>query len=553
MALPRITASGVAGAVTLCALLGLFLACNGGSDAGKVGTPTAASGMCSPGKAHASGDTTEAIQSGGVTRTFILHVPTGYDGTQAIPLVFNFHGANSNKEQAAFYTGLPQKADVAHFILITPDGTGSPRSWNFLSGSGSADDVAFVGDLLDREEASLCVDAKRVYATGASAGGAMTLALACAIPDRIAAVAPVSALFRPPTCANPQPIPVIEFHGTDDPIVPFHGGNVGGLPSPDIEKAAAGWARADGCAATPNVTQVTAHVKLEAYGTCQAGVVVQLYVVDGGGHTWPGGQADVAALGGTTHEISATDIIWDFFVSAAGVARGPAAAASPTSASHTLSTTAAPAPSESASQRDAPITAEQARSLLDGIVLKPADLPTGWKLASDATQDNVAAAAADPSGAASNTRCGRLLGRTTTNQPADVVAAFVAGQTVSFFSYVTAYATAAGAADCSAESSVRYQQPGQLARAFGGLFVDPNAVVVQPVGYPTIGDGSFAATLVGKVNASATVIDLTLLVVGFRKGNIIAVVGSAANGVPPTDELKMYVDLVLGRMDATTP
>ena len=42
---------------------------------------------------------------------------------------------------------------------------------------------------------------------------------------------------------------------------------------------------------------------------------MQLYVVQGGGHTWPGGHADVTLLGQTTHEVSATDLIWRFFIS----------------------------------------------------------------------------------------------------------------------------------------------------------------------------------------------------------------------------------------------
>ncbi|MHB8375556.1 MAG: hypothetical protein ACYDEB_01180 [Dehalococcoidia bacterium] len=199
---------------------------------------------------------------------------------------------------------------------------------------------------------------------------------------------------------------------------------------------------------------------------------------------------------------------------------------------------------------ETPVTLDQARALLARASLGPADLPAGWKVMSDTTTDNAAAATADPSSAASNTRCGRLLGRTATNQPADPVTAFISGQTVSYFSSLTVYATAAGAIDCSNEAAVRYQQPGELVKAFGTLFTDPKAVVVKPVTYPTVGDGSFAATLAGKVNVSGTIIDLTVLVVGFRKGNATAVVGSAANEAPPTADLTPLVNLVLRRIAA---
>ena len=226
---------------------------------------------------------------------------------------------------------------------------------------------------------------------------------------------------------------------------------------------------------------------------------------------------------------------------------GCSGGSSKSSPSATVGASATAAPPSPSPERT-PETLAQATSDLDSIVLKPADLPAGWTSMSDATQDNAQAAAADPVAAASNTRCGRLLGRTTTLQPENVVGTFISGGIVSYFSNVTVYATNAGAADCAAEAAQRLASPGELAKAFGALFVDPNAVVVTPVQYPTIADGSFAATLAGKVNASGTIIDLTLLIVAFRKGNVSAVVGSAANEPPPADQLTPYVDLVLKRI-----
>jgi len=199
----------------------------------------------------------------------------------------------------------------------------------------------------------------------------------------------------------------------------------------------------------------------------------------------------------------------------------------------------------------APFTADRAKALIDGALLTPVDLPgSGWTVGSDTTQDNAAAAAADPTSAASIARCGRLLGRTVTHSPANIVTAFIGGETVAFFSQITVYATDAGATDCAAEAATRLQQPGQLARAFGKLFIDPDKVVVAPVTFPPTGDGSFAATLAEQVSAQGTTVDLTLLVVGFRKGNVTAVVGSASNGTPSLTELTPLVGTVLGRIDA---
>lgn len=304
-------------------LVAVVVACRSGRGPSITATPianTAAAG-CSPARPHAPGDSTESIESGGLTRQYILHVPPGYDGTKPLPLVFNLHGAGSNASQQAFYSGLPKKADAEGFIVISPDGTGTPRQWNFLGLKSGADDAGFIRDLLDRTEAELCIDATRVFATGISSGGAMSVSLACTLQDRITAVASIAALYYPPACPTARAVPVLEFHGTDDPVVPFKGGRVGGLPSPDVEQAAAAWAKADGCATAPERRQATENVRVETFGGCRDGASVQLYVIEGGGHTWPGGAVDVNVLGATTREISATDILWQFFASAPALSR----------------------------------------------------------------------------------------------------------------------------------------------------------------------------------------------------------------------------------------
>jgi hypothetical protein len=193
-------------------------------------------------------------------------------------------------------------------------------------------------------------------------------------------------------------------------------------------------------------------------------------------------------------------------------------------------------------------SAADAQAILNATVLTPLDLPAGWKVQTDNTADNATAALADPKGGALFERCGRLLGRTATNAPNDVVANFLASEALSFFSSITVYATEAGAADCSAEAAVRFAQPGELARAFGSVFVDPNAVQVAAFDYPQLADGSFGATLSGQVNAQGTIVDITIKIVAFREGNVTAVVGSAYSATPPTEELTPLVNLTHQRI-----
>ena len=137
------------------------------------------------------------------------------------------------------------------------------------------------------------------------------------------------------------------------------------------------------------------------------------------------------------------------------------------------------------------------------------------------------------------------------NLPADAISAYIAGQTLGFFSNATAYATASGAIDCSARAASQFQSPPDVARAFGPLFVNPDAVTGAPYDYPQVADGSFAGTLTGKVAVGSATIDVTLLIVTFRQGNVTVVIGSARSGtVPPVAELAPLINLVIARLKA---
>jgi polyhydroxybutyrate depolymerase len=263
-----------------------------------------------------SGDTNASLRSGDLDRTYILHIPPQYDGIADLPLVLNLHGYGSNARNQSAYSRLPQKADEAGFVVVTPDGAGTPQQWNNLQLAELPDDVAFIRELLDHLEATLCIDPDRVYATGISNGSAFAQRLACLLSDRIAAVAAVAAFVYPVVCNGRPPVPVIAFHGTADTCVPYEGGVTtcgrGGLPVPPVETAAASWARHNGCTEEPSRTSVSEHVRSIAYSECRDNVAVVLYAVDGAGHTWPG-SVDVPRLGPVTREIDATDLMWEFF------------------------------------------------------------------------------------------------------------------------------------------------------------------------------------------------------------------------------------------------
>lgn len=198
-------------------------------------------------------------------------------------------------------------------------------------------------------------------------------------------------------------------------------------------------------------------------------------------------------------------------------------------------------------------TLGEAQALLASAPLTPSDLAGAWTISIDTSTDNAAAAAQGLNSLASLEACGRLSGRTVANlsAPEEVVGRYLGGQAVSFFTNLTVYATEKGANDCSLEAATNaIANPSLIVNAFASVFVDPAAVVVAGISYPPVGDASVAWTLKGKTDANGNVVDLTILVVAFRKGNVSAVVGSAAASTPSTTELSPHVNTVLARITA---
>jgi polyhydroxybutyrate depolymerase len=260
-------------------------------------------------------DATWMLSFGGMNRTFDVHVPASYDPSKPTPVVLNFHGYSSNSSQENLLSNMDAKSDAVGFIAVHPQGTGSTPSWNAGACCGEAamnntDDVGFVGAILDKLEADLCVDTHQVFATGMSNGGFLSHRLGCELADRIAAVAPVAGVLGIPTCTPSRPMPVMHFHGTADMLVPYDGNAQMGFASvPDTWH---GWGTRNKCTDMPSVTFMMADSTCQTYKQCDGGVEVTLCTVQNGGHTWPGG-FPVPSLGYTTTNLNATDAMWEFF------------------------------------------------------------------------------------------------------------------------------------------------------------------------------------------------------------------------------------------------
>ena len=180
-------------------------------------------------------------------------------------------------------------------------------------------DQIFTTELLTNLTEEYCIDSTRIYANGKSNGGGFVGSLACS-PDHggefAAFSAVVGAFYQQgldnSTCFPPRtPLPILEFHGTDDPRANYSGADhARGGALPAIQNWLAQWAIRDGCPNPPtNVTQDSDSGKVH-FGTYSCnGVpdIVQHYRIDGMGHVWPNTTRNA------TDYINATTLIIDFF------------------------------------------------------------------------------------------------------------------------------------------------------------------------------------------------------------------------------------------------
>ena len=268
-----------------------------------------------------------SLKTGGRDRAYLLHLPPAYDGKHLLPLVIVLHGGGGNAEGAIRMTGFNQKADKEGFVVVYPNGSGRLKTrlltWNSGNCCGYAldsgvDDVGFIRALIDELKKTRAVDPQRVYATGISNGGMMTYRLACELSDKIAAIAPVAGALNLENCQPTRPVSVIIFHGTADEHVLYNGGEP--IRRADthirvdkpVSYAVSFWVKHDGCTETPRRTE-KGTIRTEIYTGGKDGTEVVLYTINRGGHAWPGGHSYL--LGDEpTKEISATDLMWDFFM-----------------------------------------------------------------------------------------------------------------------------------------------------------------------------------------------------------------------------------------------
>ncbi|MEM9188296.1 MAG: hydrolase [Myxococcota bacterium] len=282
------------------------------------------------------GPTMATLSFGAADRQYLLYIPTSL--VQPAALVLAFHGGGGAGSIGLLQgTGLRAKADEEGFVLVAPSGIGGFWSAGSCCGPQAVDDVGFVRAVIDDVASRVCLDPRRVFATGHSNGGMMAYRLACELSDRIAAVAPSAgylvninngrqgAPVEPPTtiyeCLPTRPVPVLTVHGTGDTCAPIEGGPVtcgGTLLRPPVAHGVDIFRDRNGCTGEGTVSFENGAARCLSYAPCREGSDVVYCTVENGGHTWFGnlGMTNPEEFGGVySDDLIMQNAAWDFFAS----------------------------------------------------------------------------------------------------------------------------------------------------------------------------------------------------------------------------------------------
>jgi len=306
-----------------------------------------------------AGDYDFSLIHDGLKRIYKVHVPSSYTQGTPTPVILAFHGGGGNAEKAVEYYDLNTKSDREGFIVVYPEGYGIQTkggifgSWNAGTCCNPAlkdniDDVGFVKKMIEKLENDFNVDETRIFATGMSNGAMMSYALACELSDKIAAIAPAGAVGMYHQCHPKRKVPVMHFHGTEDPCARYDGcagdackscmgrylNKIGfrtkldTMDSMSVPNLMEEWRKRNACSSETRVTYQHKNATCVTYQGCEEDVT--LCSIEGMGHAWPGKTTYglkacqtnpngrlcnlwKETVGPLSDDINANDAMWEFF------------------------------------------------------------------------------------------------------------------------------------------------------------------------------------------------------------------------------------------------
>lgn len=239
--------------------------------------------------------TTYTISVNGTTRTFIVYVPTIYDGSKPVPLMLNIHGWSMSDAQQQNMINYDPVADTANFITARPRGLNNAWSQATTVSAGQAD-RDFIWQMIDTLKSWYNINPCRVYCSGFSQGSFMSQISVINVdnPTRAPVIAAIgsssggiSKSGNPSywTAKNPtHPVPVLHLHGTSDGTISYDGG---GTQNPaSVDELMNFWVTHNNCNTTPTMT-TCGSIDHYIWDGGDRGTRVELYKVNGGSHSAP--------------------------------------------------------------------------------------------------------------------------------------------------------------------------------------------------------------------------------------------------------------------------
>lgn len=277
----------------------------------------------------------------GRVRTYRVFVPAGV--TRSMPLVFSLHGFLGTARMQENYTLFNPVAAREKFIVVYPEGL--RKRWSFaprtsgtsVAANDTPDDIAFILALIDDVAANYPVDRARIFASGMSAGGFMCYALAAEAHTVFAGIAPVAAGLMEDTAACiavTNRISLLAINNDQDRLVSFEGGMLHKNRHADprsqtmlpTTNTIARFRLLNGCADTPQLITLPdtdpkdgTTTQITRYPPGPDGFKVELWVIHGGGHCWPGRPSYARGLmfrrfiGKPSRDFDGAEAIWAFF------------------------------------------------------------------------------------------------------------------------------------------------------------------------------------------------------------------------------------------------
>jgi polyhydroxybutyrate depolymerase len=306
------------------------------------------------------------------SRSYLVYAPPNYDPARPTPLVVLLHGRPGDAAGMALISEMNEVAKRHGFIVVYPQGL--DNEWNAIHdimrqrGVSPQDDVAFLKRLTEDLSVDFNIDRRRMYLGGFSNGGFMTIRMACSASEYFAAFASVGAELYSSLTSHCQgaPAPMLFINGTADRSVPYAGvtqqtsggsfsssgpsmpgasgmsggmsgggastggglGGMGGggseptrvsLSAPDTVSY---FIRRNHCSMSGQQNQIAQRGQSEGTSVvqfiprdCGPHADIQFFIVNGGGHNWPGvpGVLDPDGFGLVNRDINAGEVIWDFF------------------------------------------------------------------------------------------------------------------------------------------------------------------------------------------------------------------------------------------------